>query len=235
MVPSNLWISMLDGVTINQLRAFVAVCEEGSFSAAARRLKRAQSAISDAITALESALRVELFERDTRRTELSPAGRSLLADARAVISRTEEMKVRASSIAETGAPQISIAVDVYFPRAHVIDCLRSLQADAPTIAINLRITTMQGGEDLVLEGTCALAVTIADVPEVSPSAIERHWLCETRMVTVCAPTHPLAASAEPISMEDFGRHVQLVVPDNQPGAEKTQMGWRENANGCSTI
>jgi DNA-binding transcriptional LysR family regulator len=215
---------LLDGVTINQLRAFVAVCEEGSFSAAARRLKRAQSAISHAITALESALRVELFERDTRRTELSPAGRSLLADARAVISRTEEMKVRASSIAEIGAPQISIAVDVYFPRAHLIDCLRSLQTDAPTVAINLRITTMQGGEDLVLEGTCALAVTIADVPEVSPSAIERHWLCETRMVTVCAPTHPLAASAEPISMEDFGRHVQLVVTDNQPGAEKTQMG-----------
>jgi DNA-binding transcriptional LysR family regulator len=110
---------LLDGVTINQLRAFVAVCEEGSFSAAARRLKRAQSAISHAITALESALRVELFERDTRRTELSPAGRSLLADARAVISRTEEMKVRASSIAETGAPQISIAVDVYFPRARL--------------------------------------------------------------------------------------------------------------------
>ena len=213
---------MLDGVTINQLRAFVAVCEEGSFSAAGRRLKRAQSAISHAITALESALRVELFERDTRRTELSPAGRSLLADARAVISRTEEMKVRASSIAEIGAPQISIAVDVYFPRAHLIDCLRSLQA--PTIAINLRITTMQGGEDLVLEGTCALAVTIADVPEVSPSAIERHWLCATRMVTVCAPTHPLAASAEPVSMEDFGRHVQLVVTDNQPRAEKTQMG-----------
>jgi DNA-binding transcriptional LysR family regulator len=215
---------LLDGVTINQLRAFVAVCEEGSFSAAARRLKRAQSAISHAITALESALRVELFERDTRRTELSPAGRSLLADAQAVISRTEEMKVRASSIAEIGAPQISIAVDVYFPRAHLIDCLRSLQADVPTIAINLRITTMQGGEDLVLEGKCTLAVTIADVPEVSPSAIERHWLCETRMVTVCAPTHPLAASAEPISMEDFGRHVQLVVTDNQPGAEKTQMG-----------
>jgi DNA-binding transcriptional LysR family regulator len=215
---------LLDGVTINQLRAFVAVCEEGSFSAAARRLKRAQSAISHAITALESALRVELFEHDTRRTELSPAGRSLLADARAVISRTEEMKVRASSIAETGAPQISIAVDVYFPRAHLIDCLRRLQVDVPTAAINLRITTMQGGEDLVLEGTCTLAVTIADVPEVSPSAIERHWLCATRMVTVCAPTHPLAASAEPISMEDFGRHVQLVVTDNQPGAEKTQMG-----------
>jgi DNA-binding transcriptional LysR family regulator len=214
---------MLDAVTINQLRAFVAVCDEGTFSGAARRLSRAQSAISHAIAALESALGVELFERDTRRPEITPAGRSLLPDARAVISRTEEMKNRADSIARIGVPQISVAVDVYFPRAHLIDCLRTLQSAVPTAAINLRMTTMQGGEELVLEGTCALAVTISDVPEVSPSAIERHWLCEAQMVTVCSPTHPLAMHSEPISLEEFGRHIQLVVTDNQPEAEKTQM------------
>jgi len=216
-------MAMIDSVTINQLRAFVAACDQGSFSGAARVLKRAQSAISHAITALESALRVELFERDTRRAELSPAGRSLLPDARAVISRTEEMKNRATSISKIGVPQISIAVDVYFPRAHLIDCLRTLQSDVPTATINLRMTTMQGGEDLVLAGTCSLAVTVADVPQVNPSTIERHWLCETRMVTVCAPSHPLASSSEPVSLEDFGRHIQIVVTDNQPGAEKTQM------------
>ena len=54
---------MLDGVTINQLRTFVAVCDEGSFSGAARHLRRAQSAVSHAVAALEDALRVELFER----------------------------------------------------------------------------------------------------------------------------------------------------------------------------
>ena len=213
---------MLDGVTINQLRAFVAVCDQGSFSGAARQLKRAQSAISHAVAALEGALRVDLFERDARRAELSPAGRSLLTDARAVIARTEEMKNRASSIAKVGVPQISVAVDVYFPRARLIECLRTLQANVPTAEINLRITTMRGGEDLVLDGSCALAITIADVPEASPSAIERQWLCETSMVTVCAPTHPLAACPSPVPLEEFGRHVQLIVTDNQPDAERTQ-------------
>ncbi len=215
---------MLDSVSINQLRAFVAIADVGSFSGAARELRRAQSAISHAITALESALGVELFERNTRKAQLSPAGRSLLPDARAVISRTEEMKHRAVSIAQTGVPQISIAVDVYFPRTRLIDSLRTLQAAVPTAVINLRMTTMQGGEHLVLDGTCSLAVVIADVPETNPGAIERHWLCETPMITVCAPTHPLASSPEPISLEEFRRHIQLVVTDNQPGAEKTQMG-----------
>jgi DNA-binding transcriptional LysR family regulator len=215
---------MLDNVTINQLRAFVAVCDRGSFSGAARQLNRAQSAISHAIKALESAFDVELFERNTRKATLTAAGRNLLPDARAVVSRTEEMKTRAASIAEAGVPQVSIAVDTYFPRAHLIECLRSLQADFSTVAINLRMTTMQGGESLVLEGTCALAVTVMEVPELSPGTLERQYLCEVQMVTVCAPSHPLAAIAGPVPREEFGRHIQLVVTDNQPDSEKTQQG-----------
>jgi DNA-binding transcriptional LysR family regulator len=215
---------MLDNVTINQLRAFVAVCDQGSFSGAARKLGRAQSAISHAIKALESAFDVELFERNTRKAQLSAAGSSLLPDARAAISRVEEMKNRAGAIASAGVPQVSVAVDAYFPRAHLVDCLRALQAEFPTAAINLRITTMQGGEHLVFERVCALAITIENVPEVNPDAMERSWLCEAEMVTACAPSHPLASAAGPIPMDEFGLHVQIVVTDNQPGAEKTQHG-----------
>lgn len=215
---------MLDNVTINQLRAFVAVCDQGSFSGAARKLARAQSAVSHAIKALESAFDVELFERNTRKAQLTAAGRSLLPDARAVISRTEEMKNRAGSIAKAGVPQVSVAVDAYFSRAHLIACLRTLQEECPTAAINLRITTMQGGEKLVLEKVCALAVTINDVPEVNPQAIERHWLREEEMVTVCAPTYPLTSTPKPIPVDEFGRYTQIIVTDNKPSAEKTQQG-----------
>jgi DNA-binding transcriptional LysR family regulator len=215
---------VLDNVTINQLRAFVAVCDQGSFSGAARKLARAQSAISHAIKALEGAFDVELFERNTRKAQLTAAGRSLLPDARAVISRTEEMKNRAGAIARVGVPQVSVAVDAYFPRIRLIDCLRTLQEEFPTAAINLRITTMQGGENLVHERVCALAVTIENVTEVNPQAIERHWLREAQMVTVCAPSHPLTSTHKPIPVDEFGRHIQIIVTDNQPGAEKTQQG-----------
>jgi DNA-binding transcriptional LysR family regulator len=83
---------------------------------------------------------------------------------------------------------------------------------------------MQGGEHLVLEKLCVLAVTIQNVPEVNPDAIERHWLREEEMVTVCAPSHALASTPKPIPVDEFGRHTQIVVTDNQPGAEKTQQG-----------
>ena len=134
------------------------------------------------------------------------------------------MKNRAGSIAKAGVQQVSVAVDAYFARAHLINCLRTLQEEFPTAAINLRITTMQGGEKLVLERVCALAVTINDVPEVNPQAIERHWLREEEMVTVCAPSFPLAATPQPIPVDEFGRYTQIIVTDNQPGADQTQEG-----------
>ncbi len=214
---------MLDSITINQLRAFVAVCEAGSFSGAAKQLMRAQSAVSHAIAALEEALDVELFERGARRAELSPAGRDLLPDAKSVIARTEEMKTRARSVAEVGAPKLSIAVDVYFPRPRLIACLQRLQIRSPMIAVSLRMTTMQAGEAAVLEGLCALAISVSDVPELNPAAIERHWLCEATMATVCAPAHPLAMTPSPVPVDEFSRHVQLIVTDNQSDTEKSQM------------
>ncbi len=213
---------MLDGVSINQLRAFVAVCDETSFSRAARKLGRAQSAISHAIGALESALGVSLFERGGRRPELSTAGRDLLTDARAVIARTEEMKNRARSIADAGAQSLSIAIDTYFPRERLIRCLQEVQRSSQTTAITIRITTMQGGEKLVLAGTCSLAVTVDDVPALNPSAIERHWLCDTSMVTVCAPSHPLVQMDGPVPLDELTRFPQIVVTDNQPETEKSQ-------------
>src|SRR3546814_2804281 len=87
----------------------VQTCALPIFSGAARKLGRAQSAISHAVKALESAFDVELFERNTRKAQLSAAGRSLLPDARAVISRVEEMKNRAGAIASAGVPQVSVA------------------------------------------------------------------------------------------------------------------------------
>jgi uncharacterized protein (DUF885 family) len=83
---------------------------------------------------------------------------------------------------------------------------------------------MQGGEKLVLERVCALAVTIENVPEASPDAIERTWPREAMMVTVCAPSHPLASLPKPIPKDEFGQHIQIVVTDNQPAAEKTRQG-----------
>jgi DNA-binding transcriptional LysR family regulator len=77
---------MLDGVSLDQMRAFIASVDEGSFSGGARRLHRAQSVVSELVSNLEAQLGVVLFDRSERYPKLTPAGVLLVADARSVVA-----------------------------------------------------------------------------------------------------------------------------------------------------
>jgi DNA-binding transcriptional LysR family regulator len=72
---------MLDGVSLDQLRTFIAAADEGSFSAAGRRLHRAQSVVSQTLANLEGQLGVKLFDRSGHLPVLTDQGRALLVDA----------------------------------------------------------------------------------------------------------------------------------------------------------
>ena len=85
--------------TVDQLRIFLAVAEEGSFNRAAKKLGRALSVVSYGVAALEAQLWVALFDRQgSRRPELTDAGRALLADARSVADEVDGLIARARSI-----------------------------------------------------------------------------------------------------------------------------------------
>ena len=85
---------MLDALTLDQMRIFAAVADAGGFRAAAARLRRVQSAVSHAIGNLEAQLGVALFDRSGRRPGLTAEGRSLVADARALLLQAAAMPPR---------------------------------------------------------------------------------------------------------------------------------------------
>jgi DNA-binding transcriptional LysR family regulator len=78
-----------------QILVFLAVVDQGSFSAAARHLQRAQSAVTYAIQQLESDLGVALFDRSGRRPLLTPAGNALVGNARRVARELSSIQRRA--------------------------------------------------------------------------------------------------------------------------------------------
>src|SRR5450759_5992141 len=90
---------MLDGVTLDQLRTFIAAVDEGSFSAAGRKLRRAQSVVSQTLANLEGQLGVKLFDRKGRLPVLTEQGRALLAHARAVAGDMDLFKAHAKGLA----------------------------------------------------------------------------------------------------------------------------------------
>ena len=75
---------MLDGVSLGQLRTIIAAADEGSFTAAGRQLRRAQSVVSQTVGNLERRPGLKLLERRGRLPALTDQGRALLADVRAV-------------------------------------------------------------------------------------------------------------------------------------------------------
>src|SRR5258707_13596396 len=89
---------MLDAVSLDQLRTFIAAVDQGSFSAASRKLLRAQSVVSDTISNLEEQIGVQLFDRSGRYPKLTPAGSGLLVDARSIITGVSLLQARAKGI-----------------------------------------------------------------------------------------------------------------------------------------
>jgi DNA-binding transcriptional LysR family regulator len=90
---------MLDGVSLDQLRTFIAAADEGSFSAAGRRLRRAQSVVSKTLANLEGQLGMKLFDRSPRRPVLTKQGRALLNAARTVAGEMDLFKAHAKGLA----------------------------------------------------------------------------------------------------------------------------------------
>ena len=77
---------MIGKLSLDQLRVLVAIADTGSFSAAGRKLDRAQSAISQIIASLEGAQGVALFDRSGHRPKSTDIGHILVAQARLVLA-----------------------------------------------------------------------------------------------------------------------------------------------------
>jgi DNA-binding transcriptional LysR family regulator len=197
--------------TVDQLRIFLAVAEQGSFNQAARKLGRALSVISYGIATLELQLEVKLFDREgSRRPKLTDPGRALLADARAVIDEVDGLMARARSVRQGLETELALAVDVMVPSATVAAILHDFQVVFPTVDLRLHVEALGAVAALVLDRRADLAVAgpdIVDLPE-----LERTAVGSVKLVPVASPAHPLAQH-RPVEPGEAKRHLQLVLTD----------------------
>src|SRR3979409_2415605 len=122
---------MLDGVSLDQLRHSISADDAGSFSAGARRLRRAQSVVSQTLANLEAQLGVRLFDRSSRSPVLTKQGGALLSEARAVVSRMDVFKAHAKGLSDGLEPELSVVVDVVFPIEQLTRALPAFQSEFP--------------------------------------------------------------------------------------------------------
>jgi len=202
---------MLDSVSLDQLRMFVSAADTSSFSAAARQLNRAQSAVSQGIANLEAVLGVRLFDRSERLPKLTVEGSALLATARAALRNADAIKSHARHMAGGLEPELSVVVDVMLPQDILAEAMRALSLQFPLTPLRLYVEALGAVAEAVLERRCSVGV-IGSLQAV-PAALAKEWLFRVPFVTVVAPSHPLAAFPGLIPADVAERHVQIVLSD----------------------
>jgi DNA-binding transcriptional LysR family regulator len=202
---------MLDGISLDQLRTFIAAVDEGSFSAAARKLNRVQSAVSGWIGGLEDRLGVMLFDRSGRFPKLTPEGVLLLADARNIVAGVDTLKARARLMTSGVEAELSVVIDVFFPTAVVSAVAKAFAERFPLTPLRLFVEGLGAAYQPVLDGRCSLGI-LPPLPLAFPSLVSER-LGELPVVAVASARHPLAKVGHRIPRRELAKYVQLVLTD----------------------
>jgi DNA-binding transcriptional LysR family regulator len=204
------------GMSLNleHLKAFIAAAESGSFSAAARRLGKVQSAVSTAIMNLEIDLGVDLFDRSGKLPVLTEEGNALLRDARHIVTRGAEMEERARTLSLGMEHRVTIATDEMAPP----DVLNRVLADfAQTFAhVELECLFAALGDvaELVTSGRAEIGL-MTPLRQDAPTSLNFRLLHNLEFTVVAAPEHPLSAMIGP-TVDDLAAYRE-VIPTSRGG------------------
>jgi DNA-binding transcriptional LysR family regulator len=135
-------------VDLRKLRYFVAVAEQLHFGRAAEALQIAQPVLSRQIRALEDELKAQLFVREKRATELTPAGQQLLADARPLLASAEALRRR---VARTARGQGSFTVG-FMPGLIVTEAIRAMLDRHPRLDVTVLSTSWEDQTEVIKDG-----------------------------------------------------------------------------------
>lgn len=199
------------GLKIDEIRSFVAVAETGSFSAAARNLKRAQSVVSMHIAGFEAELGYKLFDR-TPKPVLTAQGRELLVGAKRVLVETDRLQNRALTLNDTQTPSIYMGIDLVLEAPVMIDLLRLFAKSFPSV--RLQIENISGSEAkwFFTKTAMNLALVFSSDPSLES---DEYILGHSPLSIVVAKNHPLAAIDRP-TVDDLRRYRQIVVHARDP-------------------
>ena len=221
-------------LNLDQTAVFLTVLDTGSFSAAARKLNRAQSAVTYAIQELEADLRVQLFDRSGYRPALSEAGAALLPKAKRLVHEARTLQAQADGIAAGLEPALSLVIDAMAPIEPLTVALGAFKERFPSVATRVYVESLGAAADMLVDGTADVGLVLALFAPLE--GLAREAAGRVHLVAVSAPSHPLAELQAlrdaPIERQEAEEHLQLVLTDRSPrtrGADHgiiTSNTWR---------
>src|ERR1700731_1005531 len=189
---------LMSEVSLRQIRAVVAVCEEGSFTRAAARENATQSGISQHIAALERSLGVRLFERSTVGVRATPAGlryyRRCIEALGTIKTGAEEMRALADRVTGT----LRVGLMPTFTRACLAHTLKDYVRDHPDVKLRI----VEGYSAVLTELVLAEDLDFAVVPTFEGRlGLRSKLLARDREMLVSGPARGLTPLA-PVRLTD---------------------------------
>jgi DNA-binding transcriptional LysR family regulator len=176
-------------VEIHQLRYFVAVAEEGSFSHAAEREHVSQPSLSQQIHKLEAELNQQLFDRLPRSVVLTEAGRCLLPYARQILSAIADARLGVAALEEEVGGKLSVGAIPSIAVYVLPKLIRRFQQRYPKVTFELFEDTTDKLAQRLEDGT--LDVVLASSGD-EPRSLESHSLGEEPLLMLLPEKHRLA-------------------------------------------
>ena len=211
-------------LNLDHLRAFVWAVECGSFSAAARKLGKAQSAVSTAIANLEIDADVELFDRSKRSPVLTAEGEALLPFARSVLLGSQEFMSKAASLSEGEEDRLCLAVEEGIGVQPLLTLLREFEAAFPHVSLELLEPGPNDVAILLQEGRADLGLMTEQ--EEYPLGFQLCGIGFAQLVPVCAPYHPLA-EPDAVTHHHLRAHRQI-IPRSRSVQAQRHLGERHS-------
>jgi DNA-binding transcriptional LysR family regulator len=172
-----------------QLQSFVAVAEELHFGAAAERLNMTQPPLSRQIQLLEKELRAPLFDRTSRKVELTDAGRTLLPSARQILDMAVKTELDVRRVATGEAGSVTIAYTAIAGQSALPKLLRRAADEQPGVSLILRELVSTDQMDGLVKGTVDIGLLR---PIVGRPGIVSRPLMRDRLVIALPPDSELA-------------------------------------------
>jgi DNA-binding transcriptional LysR family regulator len=134
-------------VTLRQLQAFVAVATRGGFTPAANQMKIAQPALSQLVKELEATLGVRLFDRTTRRVEMTEAGREFFGSATRLLADLDGAVDKAKGLASRQRGRVTVAAPPLLSASLLPHVITEMRRNLPGI----EIAVIDAGADAIVE------------------------------------------------------------------------------------
>jgi len=194
-------------LNIGQLHTFITCAEQGSFSAAARKLGKAQSVVSQAIANLEIDLNQTLFDRSARSPVLTESGQRMLEYARAVLIQAQEMEQAAINMAQGNESELTLCADPALLVPKLFKVLAQFSTRYPATKLILNTAPSNQVPDLVKNKQADIGLML--INNAMHVGTEQGFIGQVAFYTVAHKSHPLSAINE-VARSDLARYPQIV-------------------------